>query len=184
MHIPHNRYPDLSQGMRCLFLFSLGVLIAACTPDADKVEIENPAFRVLLESLLSKDQTLTVNEVQKGADFMLLDTRTFQEYQVSRLPGAQWLGFEPINEELIQHLSVDDTLLLYCSIGYRSERVAEQLRTRGFKNVFNLYGGIFEWVNQGKTLENNNGEPTRQVHPYNFWWGLFLTDGEKTKIPL
>lgn len=167
-----------------LFFFSLLIFLSACQSGDDQTEIEHPIYRFVLRSLLDEDHILTVDEVGKNAKLRLLDTRTEEEYQVSRLPGAQWLGFQPINEELLRQFQTEDTLLVYCSIGYRSEQVADELRAKGFNNVFNLYGGIFEWVNQGKTLENETGEPTRQVHPYNFWWGLFLTEGEKTKTPL
>lgn len=169
---------------RSTSFLSLLLFLVACTSGVQQEEIKNPAYRLVLFSMLSKEHILAVHEVQNRTRLKLLDTRTAEEFQVSRLPGAQLLGFEPINKELLRSFELDDTLLVYCSIGYRSERVANELRAMGFKNVFNLYGGIFEWVNQGKPLENGKGEPTRQVHPYNFWWGFFLTEGHKTTTPL
>ncbi|HCQ29365.1 MAG TPA: rhodanese-like domain-containing protein, partial [Flavobacteriales bacterium] len=49
----------------------------------------------------------------------------------------------------------------------------------GYKNVFNLYGGIFDWKNKGFRVVDNQGKETEKVHPYNEKWGVWLTKGEK-----
>jgi rhodanese-related sulfurtransferase len=164
-----------------VLLFLFAGLLFGC--NSDPSPIKNPFFRYLLASLLREKNTMTVNEVSQK-QYPLLDARTREEFNVSRLPGAQFIGFDTLSVEVLEAFHPDDTLLIYCSIGYRSELVAQQLREQGFKNAFNLYGGIFEWVNQGNLVLNRNGEPTSQVHPYNFWWGLFLSQGDKTKNPL
>lgn len=48
----------------------------------------------------------------------------------------------------------------------------------GFKNVSNLYGGIFEWVNQAHEIVNDSGK-TDSVHAYNRFWGMWLQKGKK-----
>jgi 3-mercaptopyruvate sulfurtransferase SseA len=68
---------------------------------------------------------------------------------------------------------------VYCSVGYRSEKVSEQLRQAGYQTVYNLYGGIFEWKNQGHPVVNAEGEPTERVHAYNRSWGVWLKKGDK-----
>ena len=45
--------------------------------------------------------------------------------------------------------------------------------------VYNLYGGLFEWVNQGKEVVKPNGETTETVHAYSKSWGIWLKKGEK-----
>ena len=69
-------------------------------------------------------------------------------------------------------------MIVYCSIGYRSERIGEQVQNLGYKNVFNLKGGIFEWVNKGKTVMTE-GQITTKIHPYDKEWGVWLQKGEK-----
>jgi 3-mercaptopyruvate sulfurtransferase SseA len=69
------------------------------------------------------------------------------------------------------------TVVVYCSVGYRSERVGERLKALGFRDVRNLYGGIFQWVNEGRPVYNATG-PTRQVHPYSALWSTWLRQGE------
>ena len=48
---------------------------------------------------------------------------------------------------------------------YRSEKIGKKLKKLGFKNVVNLYGGIFEWVNSGYPVYDSKGE-TEKIHPY------------------
>ena len=47
---------------------------------------------------------------------------------------------------------------MYCSIGKRSEKVTQKLKKAGYNNVSNLYGGIFEWVNQGNEVVDTNNK--------------------------
>ncbi len=68
---------------------------------------------------------------------------------------------------------------MYCSVGVRSERVGEKLQQAGFKNVRNLYGGIFAWKNKGYVVYNQQNEPTDSVHAYNRYWGQWLTKATK-----
>jgi len=53
------------------------------------------------------------------------------------------------------------------------------LEQAGFANVSNLYGGIFEWVNQGNPIVNEKGKVTETIHAYNEAWGVWLTKGVK-----
>ncbi len=46
----------------------------------------------------------------------------------------------------------------------------------GFMNVYNLHGGIFDWANNTKQLENKKGQPTKSVHGYNEKWSKYLND--------
>jgi 3-mercaptopyruvate sulfurtransferase SseA len=52
------------------------------------------------------------------------------------------------------------------------------LQQAGFTNVKNLYGGIFQWMNEKKPVYNHKGL-TQQVHPYSRSWGIWLQRGEK-----
>ncbi|MDF9798803.1 hypothetical protein OKW21_004066 [Catalinimonas alkaloidigena] len=42
-----------------------------------------------------------------------------------------------------------------------------------------MYGGIFEWVNQGQDVVDSSGQPTEKVHAYDRVWGIWLKQGEK-----
>ncbi len=108
---------------------------------------------------------------------LLLDTRAPEEWLVSRLPGARFAGFETFDSSGWMLAPKDMPVVLYCSIGWRSEKIGERMQQAGFKKVYNLYGGIIEWKNLGHPLLGTNGEPTEEVHTYNRYWGIYLTNG-------
>jgi rhodanese-related sulfurtransferase len=115
---------------------------------------------------------LPVN-VDKSALFMFLDSREKEEFETSHINGAIWVGYDNLEIEKIKSLNKSDTIIIYCSVGYRSGKTAEKLIDLGFTNVFNLYGGIFNWVNSGNEVVNKNGTTT-QVHGYNQKWSKWL----------
>lgn len=137
--------------------------------------IENKVFELTLKSMLKFSvPVISVEDLNKDSDrFILLDAREKAEFDVSHLPGAIHIGYESVNWNLIDSIPKSDTLLLYCSIGYRSEKLAEQLASKGHP-VVNLYGSIFEWANRGYPIVDNNGKKVNRIHGYNKIWSLFV----------
>ena len=109
----------------------------------------------------------------------LLDVRTPAEFQVSHLRGARFVHFDSVGTEKFAGLDRHRPVVVYCSVGYRSERLGERLHALGFRQVRNLYGGLFEWVNEGYPVYSAQGR-TRDVHPYSALWSPWLTRGHKT----
>jgi len=116
---------------------------------------------------------------QQSSAMVLLDTRSSKEYQVSHLPQAQLIDYDSFDVEQLSGLSKEDTVVVYCSVGYRSERVGEAMKQAGFQHVYNLYGGIFQWKNDGNTVVNPQSQPTDSVHTYNRNWSKWLKNGVK-----
>jgi rhodanese-related sulfurtransferase len=110
---------------------------------------------------------------------VLLDTRSPVEFQVSHLPGAQFLDYQTFRPSAVKNIDPKVRIVVYCAVGYRSERIGEKLLAMGFKNVTNLYGGIFEWVNKGHEVVNKAGVATDSVHTYNQDWSRWLSRGIK-----
>jgi rhodanese-related sulfurtransferase len=110
---------------------------------------------------------------------ILLDTRSPEEFQVSHIPNARFLDYDKFNSKSVIPIDKNATIVVYCSVGYRSERVGEKLREMGYKNVTNLYGGIFDWVNNGETVVNKSEVATDSVHTYNKDWSRWLIKGVK-----
>lgn len=131
-----------------------------------------------LESLYKGTVELVkVDSLPAGA--VLIDAREKEEFTVSHIPNAIFSGYKDFNTEALKDLSKSDPIVVYCSVGYRSERIGEKLQRMGFSNVYNLYGGIFEWKNTGNEVVDAEGLPTEKVHAYNKKWGQWLTCGEK-----
>lgn len=113
-------------------------------------------------------------QIKDLSPYVILDTRSAEEYAISSLPNALWIGYPDMNKEVLKSLSKDQAILVYCSVGYRSERIGEQLLELGFTNVHNLYGGIFEWINQGHSVVNSKQERVDSVHGYAPSWGKWI----------
>ena len=104
---------------------------------------------------------------------IFVDIRTDKEFDVSHIPGAI------TRDEFEKAVIPSETfIILYCSVGYRSGRYGEKLVDKGVENVYNLYGGIFKWVNDGKEIVDGNGT-TDRLHTHNKKWGEWVTKGEK-----
>ena len=115
-------------------------------------------------------------------DVILLDARPQSEFDVSHIKGAKRIGYKKMEESALAGIDKDEQIVVYCSIGYRSEKVGEKLKGMGFKNVYNLYGSIFEWVNQGNEVVDENEKPTEKIHTYNKRWSKWVEDGKAEKV--
>lgn len=142
-----------------------------------------PFFYFMFLHLFLPDKTehIRVNELKKMSQdtVLLLDTRSYEEYEVSHLKDARWVGFEDFSVNKIDSLPKNTTIVLYCSVGYRSDLVGNQLKDAGYHNVYNLWGGIFAWTNRGLPLYAQD-TLTTQIHPYSTAWGFWLSRGNKT----
>jgi rhodanese-related sulfurtransferase len=120
-------------------------------------------------------KTITVNELRaklkNKEPVVLIDVREEKEFEVSRLQGAVHMA--RATEVVRRYRSYPGTVVVYCSVGYRSGAMVEQLTEAGMKRVFNLKGSIFEWVNRGYPVVNQRGV-TPYVHPYDRHWGQLL----------
>ncbi|MFD2202464.1 rhodanese-like domain-containing protein [Shivajiella indica] len=140
---------------------------------------QSVAYKTLLKGFYDKDFPLVYpdqDEILQKA--VLLDTREIEEYRVSHLDGAMWVGYEDFSLERVKDISKDQPVVVYCSIGARSQDIGKKLKDAGFKEVYNLYGGIFHWVNEEKPVYSNN-LPTKRIHAYSKSWGIWLNKGEK-----
>ncbi len=164
--------------LQVLFLV-LGFLVLRFTAVSAQSRVLDPEFDKLLEGMLShKVPELAVDDLRNTKGLLFLDAREAREFQVSHIPDALWVGYDDFTLARLQGVDKGQPIVVYCSVGYRSERVAEKLLNAGFRQVSNLYGGIFEWANQGCALTDEQG-PTRAVHAYNQDWGKWLKTGEK-----
>lgn len=137
-----------------------------------------------LESLYRNTvKTIKPSEVKEllaaGEKITLLDTRGLEEFNVSHLKGARFLDYEAYSNDDLKKLPKNEKIIVYCSVGYRSERIGERLQKLGYQQVYNIYGGIFEWKNKGLPVVNRKNQPTDSVHTYNKNWSKWLAQGIK-----
>jgi rhodanese-related sulfurtransferase len=170
--------------MICRFLTSLAVLLglgnAGCAQSGDG-SLSWQAVAALIDrdhpgvSSISTDSLATWLADSSRVPPLLLDAREPEEYAVSHLPGARRVAPDASPDALAAALSgeLDRSVVVYCSVGYRSARIADRLEAAGFRDVRNLTGSIFQWANEGRPVVRD-GEPVREVHPYDAVWGRLL----------
>jgi len=157
----------------------LSALFAASVPALAQRTISKP-FGVMVDALISESVPIvTCNELKQMPNAVLFDAREKREFAVSHLPRARWVGYDDFALTRVADVPKTAPIVVYCSVGYRSEKVGEKLKAAGFTNVRNLYGSLFEWVNQGNLVVDSTGKPTRRVHAYSRTWGIWLKQGEK-----
>ena len=124
---------------------------------------------------------ISVAQLHKNKDtYLIVDTRKKEEFNVSHIPNAIWSG-EKLNDSAFAKAYPDNSQLIvvYCSIGVRSEKFGESLQNIGYKNVYNLYGSIFSWKDKGYTVLNKKGNPSDSIHVYSREWSKYVKTGIK-----
>jgi rhodanese-related sulfurtransferase len=123
--------------------------------------------------------TISINQlVEEQEKYLLLDAREEEEYKVSHIPEAKYVGYDFFNLSKINDLDKTKPVVVYCSIGYRSEKIGERLLQAGFQKVYNLYGSIFAWANAGLPMEDESGKTTNRIHGYNQSWSRWITSNQ------
>ncbi|MEM9141694.1 MAG: rhodanese homology domain-containing protein [Bacteroidota bacterium] len=161
--------------MRFVFVHFPFLLLALGISAQGKLE------RTLKEMNTESVPYISVVEATALDSTLFLDTRKKTEYSVSHLKDAVWVGYEAFEpSDMATHVPEKDTpIVVYCSIGVRSEDIGEKLLALGYTDVRNLYGGIFAWKNQGFPVFDAQGRPTERVHAFDAYWGKLLKEGEK-----
>ena len=118
---------------------------------------------------------------QMNDTILILDAREREEYEVSHINDAKFVGYDLFSTEDVSEEIIDKStpIVVYCSIGIRSEDIGEKLKKVGFTNVKNLYGGIFEWKNNDYPIIDSEGKETENVHTYSRFWSKWLNKGIK-----
>ena len=112
-------------------------------------------------------------------NIQLLDTRSQDEFDVSFIENAVHVGYEEFEvEQYEDQLNKDQPVVVYCSIGVRSEKIGEKLKAAGFKNIKNLRGGIFKWFNEARTIVDQTNQATDSIHGYDSTWSQYLKRGK------
>ena len=122
-----------------------------------------------------------LRRLQANDTVLILDSREEKEFAISHIDDARLVGFNDFSsEEISQEIQNKNTaVIVYCSLGIRSEEIGEKLKKAGFTNVKNLYGGIFEWKNAGYPVFNSEGKETDTIHAFSKVWSKWLLKGEK-----
>ena len=121
---------------KLLFLILAVMLLTAC---AHTKENDQEAAYMNITAQEAK----TIMDTEQG--YVILDTRTREEYDQGHIPGAVQISHDEITEKAEELLTDKDQLILvYCRSGRRSKIAAEALVELGYTNI-KEFGGIIDW---------------------------------------
>ncbi len=127
--------------MKRQFIFSLILLLVVLPVYADAVVARN---------LTPKEASSLIDQRK---DLYLLDVRTLGEYQQVRLGGARLIPIDQLVKRLAE-VPKNRPVLVYCAVGSRSAQVVNYLARHGYPEIYNLYGGIYSWAQEGYPVLN------------------------------
>ncbi len=158
----------------------LWLYILLSLPNVVFSQIKTPEFKEMLDDMYDHTVPLmSVDSLKHLKNVYLLDTREKEEFEVSHLKNARNVGYIWFDMRKVYDIPKDATIVVYCSVGYRSEKIGEKLLKNGYHNVYNLYGSIFEWVNEGNPIYKTNGVQTTEINTNNKNWSKWVLKGTK-----
>ncbi len=122
-------------------LFSLCFFLTSCNGQSSKA----------IQTIDAKDfaDKLKLTETVQLST-QLLDVRTPEEFKTEHLYNAtnvNWNGDDFVSKA--EKLDKTKPVFVYCKVGGRSAQAASKLQELGFKEIYNLDGGIMKWSASG-----------------------------------
>ena len=82
--------------------------------------------------------------IEKESSLKLIDVRELWEYNLAKLENSQLIPLRDFPKHL-EKFDSNDSFLIYCHHGSRSFYACAYMLQQGFKEVYNLEGGIDSW---------------------------------------
>ena len=86
--------------------------------------------------------------ITNNEDYFILDVRNQDEYDEAHIEGVVLISVNTL-ESRLSELPEDKPIIVYCKTGGRSAAAAEILVENGFTEVYDMGGGITEWIDKG-----------------------------------
>lgn len=136
-------------------------------------QVYSRGFYTLLNT--SNLERVSVKQAQKilaQQSVTILDVRDENEYAVSHLKDAH-----RYEDGMLDSLDINVPVLVYCTVGVRSNKLAKTMLEKGFSEVYDLKDGIIGWSNTKLPVVNIRNERTDSIHVYNQYFGQLLKEG-------
>ncbi|PPI88766.1 hypothetical protein CRV09_00415 [Candidatus Pantoea edessiphila] len=113
----------------------------------------------------------TVNEMLDDSNIIFVDMRNHYEYEIGRFKNAIKIHSNTFRDQLPKVIDIlkdykNKKIVLYCTGGIRCEKASAWMIYNGFKNVYQIKGGIIEYIHQAR----------RQNLPIRFQGKIFVFD--------
>lgn len=127
----------------CLVISSLFLFFSEriCTANEEPELQATPIFRSITPKVASR-------LIVEKKDLIVVDVRTEEEHVLMAIDNSVLIPVRQILGGKLP-LSAEQPVLLYCAVGGRSYYAARYLKINGFKEIYNLDGGIKAWQKEG-----------------------------------
>jgi len=124
--------------LRLLPIILALMLITGCSSDRNNAKVE-------YKKITSDEAAAMMTDTDRGNKVVVLDVRTQEEFDEGHIKNAVLLHDYEIKDkaEIILY-DKNETILIYCRTGRRSENAAKELIAMGYTNVYD-FGGIVDW---------------------------------------
>ena len=104
----------------------------------------------IIKNITAEKAHILVRENADSPNFVILDVRTPKEFSEGRIENAVNLDFHSENfREELDKLDKDKTYIVHCAKGVRSRKTLNVMKELGFKEAYNMKGGIVKWKEKG-----------------------------------
>ncbi|MEM3506971.1 MAG: rhodanese-like domain-containing protein [Candidatus Bathyarchaeia archaeon] len=123
--------------------------ISITTLEIPEIKTQETLTRIIA-SITPKEAYELILKNEDNSNFIIIDLRTLEEFENEHIEGAINLNYysETFMNEL-NELDKNKTYLIYCRSGARSKSVLGLMNEFGFKEVYEISGGIIAWKAEG-----------------------------------
>ncbi len=136
------------------------VNMASCQSNNTKTQNEAGASGAIMSTIPPDEFDKKLNSL---TGVQLVDVRTPGEYEGGHIKNAQNINVhDDAFDKTVATLDKSKPVMVYCKAGSRSAAAAEKLQAMGFKEIYNLDGGIMKWEGAGKPTQAGANVPTKK----------------------
>ncbi|MFX1327691.1 MAG: rhodanese-like domain-containing protein [Promethearchaeota archaeon] len=137
------------------------------------------------QAITVKAQTYTTISVQEAynmitnntlyPDLIVLDVRDQSEFDVNHICNSTLIPLAELESRLNELELYNETgIIVYCRTGGRSASASQILVNNGFTKIYNMDGGITEWISAGYEVCPEENDQTASPSKISFTFNLFL----------
>ena len=136
----------LNKRIKILSLLFIVVLLIGCAQNSNG---NSQKSKLSSKNVNYKNMTVDeLNEQLKNKNFVLVDVHIPEQKHIDGTDA--FIPYDEVENQLDKLPSDKNAkIVLYCRTGRMSEIAAEKLAEKGYTNVYNVVGGIVEWMKKG-----------------------------------
>jgi rhodanese-related sulfurtransferase len=135
-----------------LLLASLGMallLASICLHFQGRIARSESQIQII-KNITPKEAYTLILKNKGNQSFVILDVRTPLEFANRHIENAVNLDYySETFKNVLNRLDHNKTYLIYCRTARRSRRVLDLMKELGFREVYNIAGGITDWKEAG-----------------------------------